>query len=323
MATKTVVCPECGAPAAPGRFACAQCGALIAAVGMQPREMTTLEPSTSSEAPPETSTLAPDEDAPDPATHAAADSGVTDPGFDTSPELDLPPTPAGLDEVLRPAPPAWPPAPAPERTAAGATAFSAAPAASGIRTPAGTYLPPSAVLPPLDGPSVAMAAAGAGTVPAGVAPAAPDSPSPGRRLPSLDGLFDGVELPARLTRRAVGVGSAIAAVSFLLPWINGLPGAGFDGYLDRWGLAGPGLWIVFLAAGTIGAIALSSGRTAAWPVGLPALILGSLVVGLVWPAVFGGGAAIGVWFAFVGAIVTVVGGSLDMRGRHGSTESSV
>src|SRR5690349_14211999 len=33
MATKTVVCPECGEAAAPGRYACADCGALLAAVG--------------------------------------------------------------------------------------------------------------------------------------------------------------------------------------------------------------------------------------------------------------------------------------------------
>ncbi|MBA2720310.1 MAG: hypothetical protein H0U52_13885, partial [Chloroflexi bacterium] len=37
MATKTVVCPECGSPAAPGRYACAECGALLAAVAVTPR----------------------------------------------------------------------------------------------------------------------------------------------------------------------------------------------------------------------------------------------------------------------------------------------
>ena len=37
MATKTVVCPDCGAPAAPGRYACADCGALIAAVAAPAR----------------------------------------------------------------------------------------------------------------------------------------------------------------------------------------------------------------------------------------------------------------------------------------------
>src|SRR5262245_8738856 len=37
MATTTVVCPQCGAPAAPGRFACLACGALLASLGAAPR----------------------------------------------------------------------------------------------------------------------------------------------------------------------------------------------------------------------------------------------------------------------------------------------
>ena len=32
MATKTVVCPECDSPLAPGRFSCSVCGALVASV---------------------------------------------------------------------------------------------------------------------------------------------------------------------------------------------------------------------------------------------------------------------------------------------------
>ena len=41
MATKTAVCPECGAAAGPGRYACAECGALLAAVGTMPRSWPT------------------------------------------------------------------------------------------------------------------------------------------------------------------------------------------------------------------------------------------------------------------------------------------
>ena len=37
MATKTVVCPECGSEAERGRYACSECGALLAAVAMAPR----------------------------------------------------------------------------------------------------------------------------------------------------------------------------------------------------------------------------------------------------------------------------------------------
>ena len=37
MATKTVVCPECDSPLAPGRFSCSVCGALVAAVATMSR----------------------------------------------------------------------------------------------------------------------------------------------------------------------------------------------------------------------------------------------------------------------------------------------
>src|SRR3954471_2623817 len=37
MATKTLACPECGSEAAPGRYACAECGALLNGVAVRPR----------------------------------------------------------------------------------------------------------------------------------------------------------------------------------------------------------------------------------------------------------------------------------------------
>jgi hypothetical protein len=44
MATKTVVCPECEAPLAPGRFSCSSCGALVASVATAARPFVVLEP---------------------------------------------------------------------------------------------------------------------------------------------------------------------------------------------------------------------------------------------------------------------------------------
>src|SRR4051812_22662144 len=37
MATKTLACPECGSEAAPGRYACTECGALLNGVAVRPR----------------------------------------------------------------------------------------------------------------------------------------------------------------------------------------------------------------------------------------------------------------------------------------------
>jgi len=43
MATKTVVCPECDSPLAPGRFSCSVCGALVASVATMPRPFAPVE----------------------------------------------------------------------------------------------------------------------------------------------------------------------------------------------------------------------------------------------------------------------------------------
>src|SRR5512134_2829081 len=39
MATRTLVCPDCEAPLAPGRFSCASCGALVASVASSARPL--------------------------------------------------------------------------------------------------------------------------------------------------------------------------------------------------------------------------------------------------------------------------------------------
>jgi hypothetical protein len=49
MATKTVVCPECDSPLAPGRFSCSVCGALVASVATMSRSFA---PGVESAAPP-------------------------------------------------------------------------------------------------------------------------------------------------------------------------------------------------------------------------------------------------------------------------------
>jgi hypothetical protein len=234
---------------------------------------------------------------------------VADPGFDTSPALEPAPQPARLADILRSAPPTWhvdddlqPPRAEPD-----------------VRTPAGSYLPPSAVLPALDGRSAQPAGgAASGSIAAAPAPSVASSGSW-----SVRRAFDSLGVTGSLARRTVGVGAGIAAISFLLPWVNGLPGAGLDGYIDRWGLAGSGLWIMFAAIALLGAVALSAGRPATWPIGIPAIVLGGILAGLVWPLVFGRGGAIGVWFGVVGAILMIVGGAFEVSLRHDQQEPVV
>jgi hypothetical protein len=52
MATKTVVCPECDSPLAPGRFSCSVCGALVASVATMSRPFApAAEPATAPDVP--------------------------------------------------------------------------------------------------------------------------------------------------------------------------------------------------------------------------------------------------------------------------------
>ena len=361
MATKTVVCPECGSEAERGRYACSECGVLLAAVAMTPRangsaqgtdlngratalgEMVAVA-GFESEADDEVPQAANAQ----PTTEAIAADPIAVPASEVG-RIDVQPTdldspfwvdgpaaqPAGgaafdenapLASAIRssPAPdvlhdltdtaelddvsalttaPSWPPPgdrgpiPAPEP-----------------RTPAGAYLPPSAVLPPLDLP----------------APVAPEPESAigtwaSRSTAALSDALESIHVTADASRRAVATGAGLSTFGLLLPWVNTLPGGTpLAGYLDRWGLAGPGLWLVFAGLLALTAIAGSAGRTASWPVGLASVVTGAFLVGLLWPYVIDGfGRSIGVWVVLVGAAVLVVSGLLDRRTRHDRGDATV
>ena len=431
MATKTVVCPECGSEAAPGRFACAECGALLASVALTPRAVPSAESAAADAA-------AADAAAP---RHAAPDeSPVESPGLTDDWDAAVADSLAGGDATVAIAPdlPAEP-SPAPEwpdpevarqvvatagtRTATGEPPDAAGPPATETsedaapfdenaplaaaaraahraavdravpdvlhrvddprldeapddepldpaddvmaasrpepgwppagtigtivlpepRTPAGAYLPPSAVLPPLDAPGVPVAAAAPAAGRAGAAGAAGPmgtqgadeaataiagrsaADALGRGAAALGDAFGSARISGDAARRAVAAGAAIAALGLLLPWVNSLPGTSpFTGYLDRWGLAGPGLWLVFLALAGLAAVAASGGRAAGWPVGLPALVGAGFLVGLIWPyTIGGGGRSVGIWTVGVGIVVLIVGGILERRSRHDHGDASV
>ena len=425
MATKTVVCPDCGSAAAPGRYACSECGALLASVAVTPRSWSaTADGGSSNEAPAE--------------AEAVPSSAATSP-FDEGPEpLPLEPLPLepSQPEASQPEPapaPEWPaPASAPEwpdvaaarqaipwRRPANATAFdedaplgwadavgdpvesddlhdladdgddeevvaaeaawptreagtpyfspvepgpqpepesAAAPTSPAAalppvgpttvaptwpptgdhraiarpepRTPAGADLPPSAVLPPLDGGDAAVAIAvpmsGAASTP-GAAGASAVGAWTDRASAALGSALQGINLTLDGTRQAIVIGAGIVALGLLLPWLNGPANEGaLAGYIDRWGLAGPGMWLVLFGVVALGVIAASSGRAAAWPVGLPAIGAACFLGGVLWPYVLGGfGRSIGVWVVLAGAIVLAVGGVLDRGDRHPGAEPGV
>jgi hypothetical protein len=470
MAIKSLVCPECQAPAVPGRYACAQCGALLASVAMTARGYAESAPAASTDpasgparpdeqsgdavvdhhrtpvAPAWTHALAaePEEEAlPEPSenerwddelpvaagvpvaaatvgaeaegpiaavgvpaepkpvlrptvkprTRSGARSRKTDPAaieriapmieqvesvpgpavevaLEADPRPSLPtalektPTvePVTLAEIVEAQPvPVASPAPGPSRarttrsspaepsvTPALPAAAAAQPVAASLpfplgepepawpppgdrgvlvepfaRVPAGTYLPPSAVLPPGEALGAATLNGRPEAAAHGFSPAASDAESP--RISTADRLAQ-LGLPADTPRRVAGIGAVVASLGFLLPWAPVLAGSGLlGGYWSQWGLAGPGHWIVALVLVGLAVLSLAGGRLATVPVGLPAVAIATLLVGLSWPYLFGFlGRAVGIWVVLFGAILLVSGGLLDLRAdRHGARDSTV
>jgi hypothetical protein len=192
------------------------------------------------------------------------------------------------------------------------------------RVPAGSYLPPSAVLPP--GEAVAAASGTNGRIAAPNSPsAAGHSTTESRRVSAAERLAQ-LGLPADTPRRVVGIGAVIAALGFLLPWAAVLAGSGLLGdYWTQWGMAGPGHWIVVTLLVGLAVLSLVDGRLATVSVGLPAVAIAMLLVGLSWPYLFGFlGKAAGIWVVLFGAILLAAGGLLDLRaGRHDEANPTV
>lgn len=347
MTTRSVVCPECDSPVAPGRYSCPSCGTVLAAVAglVHPAGSRPLDPASDPAAEPgprPAPALRPRRQ-PAPATAVRSRSGR---GRRAAPSIQAsvplpPPEPVPADAAARladqalaadpppvapewPAAPAWPasrtwpPAPAaePVRPAAEPIRSAApAPVATASRTPAGAYLPPSAILPPGEALPQAGAAPAAAPIPPVAGPAAAD-----RGRLALD-------LAPEAGARAVAAGTGIAGLGFLLPWADVVIGSGqFGGYTARWGLAGPAhLAVVGLLLG-LWALALFAERLPRWArPGLPSVAVGGLLAGLLWPYLFGPlEASFGVYVVAIGALVTVGGGLLDLHApRHAAPAAGV
>jgi hypothetical protein len=339
MATKVMVCPQCESPVVTGRFSCQSCGVVVAAVASDARRFARPEPVV----PPVLEPAAPDPElaGEEPRSFAdeaeAFDAALVDEriayateadGFDAPPaaeSLAIGPEPASpatnvvaastgapVDGWPVAAQPQWPPSSA--EAAPAAPSWPAQPAWPPVRdapvtqeppqrTPAGAYLPPSAVLPPGD----ALPAAKLG----------PNDESNSRR--SLAERFalgdeDGpLGLAATLPGRTIALGAAIAGLGFLLPWAEIVIGsAGVGGFLDQWGLAGPGHWVILLLLMTVGGLAVVGERTSV-RVGTStaAIVVGALLLGLAFPYVMGPlREAVGVYVTLTGALVMIAGGLL-------------
>jgi hypothetical protein len=125
-------------------------------------------------------------------------------------------------------------------------------------------------------------------------------------MPSLD--------PA-VPSQVVAIGAGIAGLGFLLPWAAIVIGSGrIGGYLDQWGLAGPGHVLVLVALAGLGAAAVQIERLPGWArPGVPAMVVGGLLVGLVWPYLFGSlRPSVGTYVTLVGAALLTVGGLVDL-----------
>jgi hypothetical protein len=142
-----------------------------------------------------------------------------------------------------------------------------------------------------------------------VSPPAPVDP--GRASLFADLPFDA---PDSLTEWLVAVGSVVAALSFLLPWIPGT-----ISYVTSWGLATASRLPILLLLVITAVLGILPNRVAPWVrSGVLALVAGSLFLGNVWPIVAGdyGGAAFGVIVAAAAAVVLVAGGILGIAPRR-------
>jgi hypothetical protein len=335
MATKTVVCPECGSSAAPGRYACAECGALLAAVGAAPRAWAGA-PAAAQGPEPAGAVVARDRQDEADAVDGTRGSAQATPSIDASEPFD---DGNGADEATD----GWTPPPgartdpAPDLATAMAPATTAAPPVTAA--PAMTIAPipaaaPAPVWPPANDPGmrplpVERVPAGAWLPPSarleGLEP--PVAAADAKRTSRFDlaALTDSLGVSGDAPRRVVAIGASVAAIAFLLPWANVLAGAGLlGGYFTQWGLAGPGHWIVVALLAGLAAAAIGGERTARWPIGLLGLVAAALLLGLIWPYLFGFlGRSIGVWAVLAGVIVLAVGGSLDRARRHAGDDRSV
>jgi hypothetical protein len=312
MATSTAACPACGSATTPGRYTCAACGAFLDGVAVAPRSWEPEVPS------PAVSDAVAEDAVPDVAGDPLVADGPAldpvEPSWPTPPDVLHDAEWATRLEAASRGTTIDDPVPTETPTASPTTAAGLLPLpAPEPHVPAGSWLPPSALLTGLDEADANGAAA---ALPRGAASRERVNPRDWlTAFGSLDGRWSAA-------RRLIAVGAAVAVVGFVLPWANGSVGNLLTVWTSVWGLAGAGSWLVVLGMAAFAVVASSSGRLAGGQLGgvqlgVPALLGSAFLLGLIWPSLLGAsGRPIGVLVVFAGALLLGVGGALHPGARH-------
>ena len=346
MAIKTIDCVECGESVPYGRLSCPACGALLASVAgaRRPTVRTTRAASVATAVDDAPEAMRAPAGAPitaDPQPPLAAEPAgppAAGPVAAKESEVTAEPVAAGepvptrpvIEPLLAPEPvetegTLWPPLVAPAPTLVSrpyqALEVDRHLPSSTLPTQPSAYRP--STYSPTDGPDWSDATA-AEPEAATTAPSADAASATGKATGSP--LID----PARFVEIATWfaiVGAAMAVLGFLLPWSRVVIGAsGVGGYFDGWGLASPTHVFVVLGLLAVLAVEILRAPVPDWlRTGIPGLILGGLIVGLVWPYVVGRlGADIGVMVAGLGGLALIIGGVVaSWATRHGEVEQAV
>ena len=333
MPRKPIACPSCGALVSNGRLSCPACGTLVASVSGGPK------PAASVAARPRPAARRAGAPQSTPVSASTVEAASAVPAPPALP-IAVPATPrvrtveserAHSGSILRQLetrPPAWHPAPAePDQAAALQPAIpgaylapSAAFTAPLLRPRPGRPNEPLTAPPPV-APSAYATSATATALPVAFAPSfsPPAAAAEGSRL---TGKRTGVsfEAPVELPGWLAIAGSAIAAVSFLMPWSrDGVIGAVGSAYFDRWGLANVGYLPLVLAALALLAVNGIPNPIPGWiRAGLAPLTVGAILFGLDWAyqtRPYSDG--LGVTLLLVASLVLMAGGMVGVRsGRH-------
>lgn len=305
MAVRTIECSACGTGVPYGRLSCPECGEMLASVAGAARHLTSVAALGDIARPMAATTI----------QQSALEAAVVEPV--AAEPVAVEPVEAVAAEAV-----AWEPQD-PAHVEAPVLSSSVA------EPPPGSYVPPApaplqpTVTQPAGLPAPARAWGGIGSATA----ATPRATAVTGGASDHDALS--LSDPARRAE-AIGwlavAGAAVGAAGFLLPWARTVIGADGVGYLDTWGFAGPGHPLVVIGLLAVLALAAVKNPIPAWVrLGIPGLLFGSLLVGMLWPYVMGPlGPLPGAYLSLIGAVVLVVAAIAALASdRHAPTHSGV